>query len=872
MFLLFVGALIAIPYLFQDKLEAIAKKEINKNVNATVDFSGTGVSFFRDFPYLTFSLNNLSVVNKAPFKGDTLASLGRFSVSLAPFSLIGDGAIDLKAVSLRNADIKVKVLEDGTANYDIAKATEETDEELAEEGAAEYSVSLQRYSLENVNLIYDDIPGDTYARIVNLNHSGSGDFTQDLFNLNTETFIEGVTVMQGGTAYTNNMEVEAELDLEIDNANSKYTFKENTIRLNQLFLGFDGSVNMKDEEAIGMDVNFYATETAFRNILSMVPAVYAKDFEDVQTEGTLALTGYAKGEMVGERYPAFGIKIEVKNGMFQYPDLPEKVSDIQMLTNINSPGGDLDNTTVDISKLNMNMAGDPVRIKAKIKTPVSDPDIDAALKAKMNLANVPKYYPLGEGESISGMLDADVTAKGRLSAIENEQYQNFNASGKLTLKDMDYTSPDLPVPFNIAMFDLQFNPTNVRLNELTATAGKSDFSATGYLNNVIAYAMAGDPLKGRLTLNSKLLDLNEFMVETEGGTTDEPAAEEMPGEVEVGTIPVPANLNLRMDARFDKILFEDLTMTNAKGTVVVRDEAVRITNLQANALKGYIAITGAYSTKGGGQPDMDFSYNITNVDINETITTFNTVEKIAPVAKLLNGRFSSNMDMRGKLGENMEPDLQSLFGNGKVEINNAKLSGFKPFNTLADKFKMEQLRSLEFNDIWTVIEVRDGRVFVEPFDVKVNDLTMTVSGSNGLDESIDYSVVMDVPRSKMGAGANSYVDGLVNQANIPGLNANSLPDKLRFDVGITGKFDDPKVNVKMARQQGGSVKEQLKDQLNEEKEKVKEEVKEKVEETKEEVKEKAEEKKEEIKEEAKEKAEEKKEEVKDKLKDKIGWP
>ena len=49
--------------------------------------------------------------------------------------------------------------------------------------------------------------------------------------------------------------------------------------------------------------------------------------------------------------PAFKINLLAKDGMFQYPDLPEAVSNVQLNMLVENKDGIIDNTKIDISAL-----------------------------------------------------------------------------------------------------------------------------------------------------------------------------------------------------------------------------------------------------------------------------------------------------------------------------------------------------------------------------------------------------------------------------------------------------------------------------------------------------------------------------------------
>ena len=41
--------------------------------------------------------------------------------------------------------------------------------------------------------------------------------------------------------------------------------------------------------------------------------------------------------------------------------------------------------------------------------------------------------------------------------------------------------------------------------------------------------------------------------------------------------------------------------------------------------------------------------------------------------------------------------------------------------------------------------IKDGRVETKPFDIKMGDYTLNLSGSTGLDQTIDYSGKVKLP-------------------------------------------------------------------------------------------------------------------------------
>src|SRR6185437_3429967 len=113
--------LLVLPLLFRDKIAQRAKVEVNRSVNARVDWRDAGLSFFRHFPNLTLRLDDLTVANTGKFQGDTLAAVRHLGVVLSLPSVVGYALsgkpIVVRGIELDQPNLNLIALEDGTANW-----------------------------------------------------------------------------------------------------------------------------------------------------------------------------------------------------------------------------------------------------------------------------------------------------------------------------------------------------------------------------------------------------------------------------------------------------------------------------------------------------------------------------------------------------------------------------------------------------------------------------------------------------------------------------------------------------------------------------------------------------------------------------------
>lgn len=822
---LLLAAAVLIPILFKDKIEAAVKDEVNKSLNATVNWGEWDITIFKSFPDLTVEINDVSVVNHSPFEGIELARIGKLIATVDIKSVFGD-RIDIKRIGLNKPNIHVKVLADGRANWDIAKADTlaVTDPTPADTTASKFDIGLREYWIEDARVVYDDASLPYYMDLLGLDHKGSGDFTQDLFKLKTTTHADTVNVVFDGLKYLRNVKVDIKADLDMDMPNMRFTFSENEVTVNDLVLGFDGFVAMPGDP-IDMDITWNAKKTDFGTLLSLVPADFASDLNGVQLSGKAGFSGYVKGTQSDTSMPGFGLTVEVDNGRFKYPDLPASVDDIYVDLKVSSPSGkDLDGTIVDLKRFAMKMAGNPVEARLYMTTPISDPNVDAELKANLDLASVKQVVPM-PGEDLTGRVTADVRMKGAMSAVEAQRYEQFQADGKLILLGMKYSTDSLPYDVGINSLYFDFSPRYLSLTSFDGSVGGSSIQAKGRMDNYIAWWLRDSTLTGSFDLAANKFDLNELM----GPSDPAPAAGSAPADSSsLSVIEVPGNIDLRMGLSVKEVIYDQMNLTNVRGGMRIHDQRVDLKDVFFNLFGGSITMAGGYYAKDSKGADIDLRYDVRDLDIQQTVTYVDLVQKVAPIAKTCKGAFSTKLDMKARLNEKMEADLNTLIGEGTLVTRNVQVDGFQPLVDLAKALKIQQIENTRFQDVTFSYEFKDGRMVVKPFNVKIDRVQSNVSGSTGFaQQDIDYDMKSKIPTDMFGSGAAQAVGGLLGKANSTIGSDFQVPKELDATIKITGTITKPVVKPVFA---GGttSVKEavvtQVKETVNQEIGKKKEEL------------------------------------------------
>ncbi|MES2382531.1 MAG: AsmA family protein [Bacteroidota bacterium] len=805
-------AAIALPFMFKGKILAMAKEEANKSINAKVSFSDDiGLSLFKSFPNFTVSIKDFKLVGINEFEGDTLIALNELEATLDIMSVINGGQIQIRKVFLDEPRIHAIVLSDGKANWDIAKPSADTAQQTPSAEPSKFDVSLKVFEIKNGYISYIDKAGNMSSEIEGMNYTLKGDFTQDLFTMNHDLDITKLTYAMANISYLSKVHATVKAEVEANMKDMKFTFKDNQFGLNDLMFGMDGFVAMNGDD-INMDIKYAAKKNDFKDFLSLIPAIYSSSFKDIQSKGKLGFDGFAKGTYNDKQLPAFAFNLLVEQGWFKYPALPAPVENVGIKLSVTNPDGNLDNTKIDLSSLHFELQGDPFDAKLLATNPIKDPFIDAQLKGKLNLNNIVKIVPMPEGTKLGGLITSDFAAKGKVSAIENKDFENFSASGTIAASGITYQSKELPQGMNLKTAVLAFNPKLVTLSNFDATIGNSDMQMNGDLSNFFPYFVGKGTLVGNLNFKSNVMDANQFLSKEEAKPTN--AAADTAG---MSVVEIPAGIDFTLTSSIGKLLYTNMEITNFKGAVKVANQKLAFNKIGLNLLGSTMSMDGYYETTNPKKPTVDMTFGIKDLDIQKAFATFNTIKKIAPIAEKMKGTFSTTVfKFTTELDSKMKPVYDKLYASGDLQIPHASVSDVEVFNKLADALKRDELRKLELNNVLVKYEVKGGRVYTKPFPVKVAGKTLTLGGSTGLDQTIDYTGAMALPRKDLG-GANAAIDGALAQLNQKGGTNVKLNEIINVGLTIGGTFTKPTVSTNLAdiaKNEASSLKNQLSDEVN----------------------------------------------------------
>jgi len=321
-----------------------------------------------------------------------------------------------------------------------------------------------------------------------------------------------------------------------------------------------------------------------------------------------------------------------------------------------------------------------------------------------------------------------------------------------------------------------------------------------------------------------VLNVSEWMT-----TSEEEVVDETGEPLEV--VRIPENVLFNMNASIGKVMYNKLEMKDVNSGLIVKDGKVTLDNANMKTLNGTVGLKGSYDSK-PEKPLFDFGFNVKDISIPASFQSIDMIQKLAPIAEEMNGLLSTDFSMAGALGSDMMPDYATLTGGGLIQIIQASLDGDSQIMSgLTSLTKLSKISTTTLDKIKMSAEIKDGRLFVKPFDVNLGSYKTTIEGSTGIDGSINYTLGMDVPAGQMGTQLNSLV------SQVTGGKVSAGGDNIRLNIGLGGTYSKPEFGLRSVGASDGTniksaVTASVKAQVDEKKEEAKQQVTAKVDQAK----------------------------------------
>ncbi|MFD1603761.1 AsmA-like C-terminal region-containing protein [Flavobacterium artemisiae] len=462
------------PILFADQIKEKIKKTANESLSAELNYSDVSVSFFRHFPSLTLTLNDLQLNGSAPYKNEKFITAKEVSFGIDVLSLIFSKSAKIDEIYLSDSFINVKVNSNGEANYNVYKSTPQ---DSKPEDSTDTALKLDRIEILNSKIIYDDQSTKVHFDALGFDYLGKGDLNKAVFDLHSKAKIEKLNIIYDDEPYLMNKKVDADLITQVNMNSLSFFFQQNNLKINQLSVDFKGNFDFL-KDGYNMDFVIKSDDSELYDVFTAFPPKYVTWLSKTELKGDTNLLLTLKGKYIASQNiaPDLNFDLKIEDGYINYDNSDFPVSDLNVEIKSKLPSLKPNSLIVNAANLSLNVGDDYFKSKFYLEG-IDAPKVDAEFKAKIDLEKLNKGLGV-PGLTLRGILTGDIKAKGtfdrknKLFPISNgtidlkngfvktSYYPNpiTNIEFKTTIEDKKGTFQDLKLNLKPAQFTFEGKP------------------------------------------------------------------------------------------------------------------------------------------------------------------------------------------------------------------------------------------------------------------------------------------------------------------------------------------------------------------------------------------------------------------------------
>jgi AsmA protein len=682
--------MLLLPYLFPQTITNKIKQWANGNINGHIAFTSTSLSFFKKFPSLTLTLNDVTLKGSAPFQNDTLVAAKELSLGIDLSSIFS--RININKIYVDNALINIQVDSTGKANYNIYKPSAPSAGAPTDTTSA--SLGIDQILIEKSRLVYNDLSIPLKIAARDFNYNGSGDLTKDVFDLHSHTDIGSLDFNYGNQPYIINKKVNADLVTKINTKSLAFIFQKNDLMINQLPVKFTGKFEFI-KDGYGMDFKVESHQSDLSDIFSALPSAYQKMLAKTDVDGIGVIQIALKGNYIAKTNtkPDLTMKFSIRNGYIANNKTPSPVRNLFLNMDASVPGLNPDSLYVNVDSIYFNIDKDSFSSIIRVKG-LKQPYIYARINTEIDLQKWNKAFGI-KAIDLKGRYSLHLLAEGKYATsvistgtIRKKIDTVITSIPKFTLtssfKNGYFKYASLPQSVNNISFNLRADCPDNNYKHISMSMDNLYASAlSNYIKGYFKLGNAADfPIDAALQIKFHLSDIKQFYpidsteligdlnadIKTKGKYL--PAKKTFPVTV--------ANITLHNGSVKTKYYPHPIHNIEVNTSIVNNTGTVKGTKVFVKPIS-FVFENEPFTIKANLHNFNDLQYNVTS---NGTINIGKIYKVFAIKGYNVNGTIAANVSLKGKQSDAVAGRYDKLFNSGTLKVQNVSFTSElfpKPF-------------------------------------------------------------------------------------------------------------------------------------------------------------------------------------------------
>lgn len=720
-FLLLSFSIWIITTFYADEIKQQIAKQVNQYLAVPVDVKEIDFTVWKTFPLASVDFKEVTIYDG--LKKDKTAHFLKAKDLYFSFNVLDviNKDYKLRSFSLENGEINLVFDEHGNGNYKFWKETNNADKKLQP-----YQINLKKISGHNVkfNFLHKQYNQSYKINLKEINFAGQ--FSESNYSLKSDLVSYVSYLNLGGINYIRNKPVSLNLDLDVEN-NLEYTIKSGDLVVAKVPFKLSGIINNKEKETY-LDIVVSENKTTIEHLLSVLPEQYADQLSKYRGNGNIKFKTKIKGTVSDRKNPDVRADFDISDAQLNYNNV--NLSDFKLIGFYTNGSGHRNNTS--ILKLTT-FSGKLQNQQIKGELTIQDFDLPTAkgnLYGKLNLADLGMFTDADTLNNLNGELDLNLDFSWPLHGAQNKEriLSDYKTTGYLKFKNVNFGIKQRLAEFMNLNADLVFNNQDIKINTLQGKVNKSDFILKGYFENIIPYFTG---LARKLTVDADLisnnLELDEILAFQGTGSSDT-----------YFNVIFPEDINFNIKSKIGKFKFNKFVGENLSGKLTLQNRKIATQDLSLNGFDGYIVLSGLIDGTDTTKLKVSCQTKTEKLNVTKMFYQLENFGQEYLTDQNIKGILSAETQFQAVWSSGLVIDQKSILMHTDITLENGELNDYQALQSLSKFIEVNELKQVKFSTLKNQIDIKDRSVTIPMMEIKSSALNISLAGTHSFDQYLDY--------------------------------------------------------------------------------------------------------------------------------------
>ncbi|MBC7382917.1 MAG: hypothetical protein H7296_07960 [Bacteroidia bacterium] len=705
-----------------DQLKLLALKEVNKHLNAELNARDIAVTFWKTFPDVSLSFNQITIADPIR-KNKKLLSARHLFMGFNFYDILNK-KYQIHLLELDSAVLDLFVSGNNLANYNILKDTAVDKEKIK----GPFSFKLNKLLMHNVLLIYHHTQQRLSFHTLIQTAELSGSLDEQKFALTTKFKADVGLVEMDGAQFLKEKHLELNTRIDINRKDRFYTIGKSICKIDALLLQLEGNIKQhkKNNE---FDLRFAADALTIQELLSVLPLKLPVSVNNYKSSGKVFFNGFVKGIKSDKVMPEIGVKFGIEQGGLFDPETKLKLEHISMNGSYsNGRERSFRSSTLSLSKIEATMQQQKLYGNLLVQN-FDEPILKMDLKGAADLAFLTRFLKITSIETAEGNFNFTLAVKGvrkkKIWDWSDAANEGFFAAHISKIKLKDFDKPILNVSI-----DAQLNKDHLNFKQLDFTLNKTTLVMKGEILKMMDFMIGNNHLlKGNFSIAAEKLYVEDLFIYN--SVNDEKASVNK------------MDYDFLMNVTTKQLTYKNFVAEEFKIRTRIIPNEIRFTDAEMLTNEGKLKASGSFITN-EKQYLLKMHTLANELNINQLLKEFDNFGQREITSKNLYGILTSETELMVVWDEKFNLIYDKLLMVSDLILKNGQLLNYEPMQALSRFVDVKELNNLKFSEMKNTLSIKNNVLNIPAMDIKNNALNLNLSGTHTLDNYLDYKIKLSL--------------------------------------------------------------------------------------------------------------------------------